>query len=270
MIDAIAELILQNEKNDFRFEQFCQGVLSLEEGVTYVPTSQSWDMGRDGRTLGRSRGSHANILCVTLNQMLDAKVEADLLRLTAIATPDRVVYCSSQKLSEHAIDIISSAIRRHVPNGSIVVLGATLLAALSAKHYPVLEKFYNPEILDLKNTVFTEQPTGAASKGLRLALIGFGSNEGADLRHEVLYATLLDRLDSNVSAGSESIAASFSLDLGLPKSLPQSFIDGITSDAQLRGDILFVDKGWRLTSQGSTKRTPFHWKQPPTYLKEER
>ena len=141
MYKALAELILVNERNDYRFEQFCLSIVGKHEGITYVPTSQSWDMGRDGRSLSRAKGTHANILCATLNENLDAKVEADLLRVTALSSPDRIVYCSSQKLSEYRQDEITKIIRRHVPRGSILPMSAIQLATLAAENQTILRPF---------------------------------------------------------------------------------------------------------------------------------
>ena len=78
MYEAIAELILQTESNSYRFENFCLAVVGKHEGVKYLPTSQSWDMGRDGRASGRGLGTHANILCATLNAELDGLLIARL------------------------------------------------------------------------------------------------------------------------------------------------------------------------------------------------
>ena len=49
MYAAIAEIIIENEKNDYRFENFTREICEKHEGITFVPTSQSWDRGRDAR-----------------------------------------------------------------------------------------------------------------------------------------------------------------------------------------------------------------------------
>jgi len=95
MNDSIAKLIIEDCHNDYLFEQFCLELCSKEHKIEFLPTSQSWDRGRDGRTAGPSRGSHRNLLCSTLNRDIDGKVEADLLRVTQTSSPDHLVYCSS-------------------------------------------------------------------------------------------------------------------------------------------------------------------------------
>jgi hypothetical protein len=254
MYAALAEIILANENSDYRFEQFCIAVVGKHEGITYIPTSQSWDLGRDARGTNRGRGSHGNILCATLNENLDAKVEADLLRVTALASPDRIVYCSSQKLSEHRADEITAIIRRHTPQGSIEVLGSNHLAAIVADDQASFEKFYSAELQEIRATILSETPSGTPSNGLRLALLTFGSEEGAGLRHEVLHATLLDRLTESETQTTKQICQAFSLDLGLTRVLPESFLSHALLQAADDGDVERDGEGWRLTRVGAEKR----------------
>ncbi len=72
-----------NEKSDYRFETFTREICEKHEGIDFVPTSQSWDRWRDARSTAAGKGSHRNIICATLNKDVNAKVEADLLRVTA-------------------------------------------------------------------------------------------------------------------------------------------------------------------------------------------
>jgi hypothetical protein len=127
MNSAIAEIIINTDRSDYRFEDFARALCSCEHGVEFLPTSKTWDQGRDGRTTGSAGSGFANLLCATLNKDIDGKVEADLLRLTATSSPKHLIYCCSQPLSEHAIDEIDKVIRRHVPKGSITVYGSAHL-----------------------------------------------------------------------------------------------------------------------------------------------
>lgn len=250
MYKALAELILQTETNAYRFENFCLEVVGKNEGVKYLPTSRSWDLGRDGRASNRGLGTHANILCATLNSELDAKAEADILRLTASAAPDRIAYCSSQKLSELRCDEISVALQRHAQGKSIIVYGAMQLASLANDHQQTFERFYGAELQEIRATILSEHPSGAPSSGMRLALLTFGSAEGAELRDEILRSTILDRLDRDAPATVEEISTSFSQDLGLPRTLPRTFLFETLDRAREDGDVEAVGLAWRLTDQG--------------------
>ncbi len=145
MYSSIAQIVIENEKNDYRFENFVREICGKHEGIDFVPTSQSWDLGRDARATAAGKGSHRNLICATLNKDVNAKVDADLLRVTATSSPDRLIYCSSQKLSEKNVDEITQIIRRHAPSGSVLVLGAIQLGVLAEKYPDVFEKHYHAE-----------------------------------------------------------------------------------------------------------------------------
>ena len=255
MYEAIAELILQTESNSYRFENFCLAVVGKHEGVKYLPTSQSWDMGRDGRASGRGLGTHANILCATLNAELDGKAEADVLRLTASAAPDRIAYCSSQKLSELRCDEISAALQRHAQGRSIIVYGAKQLASMANDHQDLFEHFYGAELQEIRATILSERPSGAPSAGLRLALLAFGSSEGSELRDELLRSAILDRLPRDLPITVQEMAASFSADLGLPKVLPSTFLLNALECARQEGLVAPDGLRWRLTEKGEEEQS---------------
>lgn len=254
MFESLAELILQSESNSYRFENFCISAVGKHEGVTYLPTSQTWDLGRDGRASNRGHGSHSNILCATLNAELDAKAEADILRLTASASPDRITYCSSQKLSELRCEEITAALQRHAHGRSIIIYGAKQLAAIANEYKDTFERFYGAEVQEIRSTILSERPSGSPTSGLRLALLTFGSSQGSELRDEVLRSTLLDRLSRNVPLSVEDISQSFSTDLGLPRALPKTYLYHALERAQGEGDVERVGFTWILTEQGENKQ----------------
>jgi|SRR5437773_7129621 len=133
MMAAIAEILIENERSDTRFEEFAREICERNESITLLPTSKSWDRGRDARSTSPSRYTHQGILCASLNKDIDSKAEADLLRVTSTSSTERLIYCSSQKLSEEKADDLTKIIRRHIPSGSVLVLGAQQLGALADK-----------------------------------------------------------------------------------------------------------------------------------------
>jgi len=258
MFEALAELILQVESNSYRFENFCIALVGKHEGVKYLPTSQSWDMGRDGRASHRGMGTHANILCATLNENLDGKSEADVLRLTASAAPDRIAYCSSQKLSELRCNEISVALERHAQGKSIIVYGAKQLASIAddnEENRDLFAKFYGAELQEIRATILSKHAGAAPSAGLRLALLAFGSQEGAELRDELLRSVVLDRLTRETPATVQEIIASFSADLGLPRALPGMFLFNALERASQEGTVERIGVTWRLTEKGTEEQS---------------
>jgi hypothetical protein len=194
MNSSIAEVVLEADPNDYRFERFCCAICSAEHGVEFLPTSASWDRGRDGRSGVRSPKSHRNLLCATLSRDLESKVEADLLRVTSTSSPEHLVYCSSQRLSEEKVDEITKIIRRHVPSGSVTVYGSIQLGKLAEKHSEIFSKSYAAE-LDSIRDAFERRPDEDQSRtGLRLALITMGTGDAAELRESILRRTVLEAL----------------------------------------------------------------------------
>jgi hypothetical protein len=251
MYAALAEIIIENEKNDYRFETFTREICEKHEGVDFVPTSQSWDRGRDARSTSAGRGSHRNLICSTLNKDVNAKTDADLLRVTATSSPDRLIYCSSQKLSEEKIDEITKLIRRHIPNGSLLVLGAIQLGALAEKYADIFEKHYRAEVQAIRNTILaTPSGDATATRGLRLALVAFGSDEATTLRHEILRNSVLEFFGDEKTHTVNQITETFSKDLGLPRPLRSELVSKVVAVEVQEGSIRKEGDSWVITEYG--------------------
>jgi hypothetical protein len=89
--------ILSREDSTLRFENFSIELLSALHHVTYFPTSRSWDMARDGKTLVQHGDEKPRFLCVSIEQNIDDKAQKDV----AHASPHSLTFCTSQKMSEH-------------------------------------------------------------------------------------------------------------------------------------------------------------------------
>jgi len=251
VLAPIAELIIETEKSDFRFELFAKDICECNEGVTLVPTSQSWDLGRDARSTAAARGTHRHILCATLNKDIDQKVEADLLRVTATSSPDRLIYCSSQRLSEHQVDEITKIIRRHSPSGSVLVLGSIQLSSLSEKYPGVFEKYYHAELQTINNSLMRPSAsTDTQNRGLRLALIAVGSEDAAVLRNDIMRTAVLDFLNDGKPHALSEIVEVFSRDLGLSRPVRGERITTILRQEERQEVVRVEQNKWVLTEYG--------------------
>jgi len=67
------EAIVKGETNDSRFEKFCRALLEQSEQVTLVSTSISYDLGRDGVSIRPAKGTHAEVLCCTIDKDIESK-----------------------------------------------------------------------------------------------------------------------------------------------------------------------------------------------------
>jgi hypothetical protein len=247
---AIAETIIEAEKNDYKFEQFATELCSMNEGVTFVPTSKSWDRGRDARSTAPGRGTHRHILCATLNRDINSKVDSDLLRVTATSSPDRLIYCSSQRLSEEKVDEITQIIRRHAPSGSLLVLGSIQLGSLAEKYPEIFEKHYHAEVTTIRANLTAQPDQKSETRGLRLALVTFSSDDAAVLRREILHRAVLDHLLVNKETTADRIVEDFSKDLGLPKPMRKETILTVLDQERVAGTARQEQGHWALTEAG--------------------
>jgi hypothetical protein len=251
MYASLAEIIIENERSDYRFESFTREICEKHEGIDFVATSQSWDRGRDARSTAPGRGSHRNLICATLNKDINAKAEADLLRVTATSSPDRLICCSSQRLSEEKIDEITKLIRRHVPAGSVLVLGGIQLGTLAEKYADVFEKYYAAEVQTIRSTILaTPARDATTTRGLRLALIAFGSDEAVALRQEILRNSVLEFFGDEKRHTIRQITEEFSKDLGLPRALRPDLVSRVVAAKEKNGTIRREGDAWVITEFG--------------------
>jgi hypothetical protein len=253
MLPNVADPVIQGETNPSRFEKFCVRLLERSEGTTLLPTSVTHDRGRDAVSIAPSRGSHATVLCVTLNRDIDEKVRGDLRRVSDTSTPDRLIYCSSQKLTESRVDELTAEIRARMPTGcSIVVLGAQQLAHLTERFPDALQEFYHAEIRTIEEAFFSFQrgEEKTENRGLRLALVAFSSDDASALRSAVSQRAILDVLRDIGSGDFGDIAQTLSSDLGLPKTINLHYVERIVTGMETDA-LTCQDSGkWALTEAG--------------------
>jgi hypothetical protein len=63
MTQNIVEAIIRDEENAIRFEDFCREICQSEFGVALVPTSKTYDQGRDAKSLDPGAATY---VCATL------------------------------------------------------------------------------------------------------------------------------------------------------------------------------------------------------------
>jgi hypothetical protein len=248
------EAIIKGETNDSRFEKFCRVLLQKSEGVTLVSTSASYDLGRDAVSIRPTKGTHAEVLCCTIDKEIESKVIRDATRLAATTVPDHVYYCCSVPLTEHKINELSADFRAEVqkPVG-ITFLGARQLSDIAERFPEVFREFYHSEVKSAESTLQAfqvGQPT-TETRGLRLALLSFGSDQAQELRQQITTRAVLDVMSTCDTCTSAEIAAKLSSDLGLPSTVSDAYIRFTLQTTTLQGLTEIVGKTtWRLTDQG--------------------
>ncbi len=244
------EIILTREDSPLKFEKFCAELMEKVEGSSFVTTSRSYDRGRDAIGIGRSKGSHANIvLCTIQERNLETKVQLDATELARNASPDRIVYCYSRPLSQLQTDKLTAIIRDIFPKISIAVLGGEALAQLARKYDAIVNKYYGPELRAI-HSISEPQGISAEKRGLVLALHAFGSEDAQHLRKEMSTAAVLNVISGTEVATDKAIAQQLSIELQLPKQLNTEFVSAITSECESSGLIERKGDKWLLTKAG--------------------
>lgn len=78
--EVIAEAIFRFDSEPMRFERFANAIVSeYEGGIPVLPTSKTWDMGRDGRAETSTAGIY---VCSSLADHIDVKSQQDILRIS--------------------------------------------------------------------------------------------------------------------------------------------------------------------------------------------
>lgn len=258
MLEGFSSAIIAGETNYIRFEKFCLALAEMVESRTFVATSLNYDQGRDARSAGGGRGSlsHGAILCATLNQEIDEKVKRDLDRIKVTTSPERLIYCCSQELTELHVDRLTATIRSYVPRNCSVALFANQQLSELAERYPgVLEAFYKAEISTIEANLFAFR-TGhepAETRGLRLALMTLGSDDAVTLRRTLSSRAIIEVLARIGSASQNEIIHRLSDDLRLPTGLNKLYIQEALANIEGQGFAQEQNGRWDLTPAGKAE-----------------
>lgn len=253
LLPGVARSLLQFEDNPLRFERVCMELYREAEGVELVPTSRTWDGGRDARGISLGGEGLPGVLCATLSKDIDEKVEADIGRLVGGTRTEGIVYCTSQDLSERACDRIEARIRELYPDvKSVRVLGQTQLAELGERFEGVLRRHYAGEIGNVESAlrrppVFADDPERI---GLRLALVTQTGDDAGALRKELTRRLVVESIHGQGPQTSGELASGISRQLHLSRSVSSAYLRAILSDLANEGLVDIEGEKASLTESG--------------------
>lgn len=246
---------MDTEDGHLRFEHFCLDIYSETEGVELVPTSKTWDLGRDGRSISTLfKGRTA--LCATLAKNIDEKAKSDIKRTAQNMQSKTVIYCTSKSLSERKCNDIESDIREEYPSVETVhILGQIQLITLAERHQNVFRKYYAAEIDNLERTLLRIPSTldKAADVGLRLALLTHASDDAEALKKELAARLILDTLSDKISRTRPQLAASITTLLHLPRTISTNYIRELVLQLSEQGLVSIEGNAIKLTEVGVEK-----------------
>lgn len=255
ILPGIIKSILDTEDSYLRFERFCLDIYSETEGVDLVPTSRTWDLGRDGRSISTLLEGRT-ALCATLERDIDDKVRWDIKRIAQTARFKAVVYCTSKLLSEQKCEDIESTIREEYPSVETVqILGQIQLTSLAERHDNVFRKHYAAEIDNLERTLFRIPSTidKAEDQGLRLALLTHASDDAETLKKELAARLILDTLSDQIPRTPAQLAGSITALLHLPRTISTNYIGELVVQLVDQSLVSIEDNVVKLTELGVEK-----------------
>ncbi len=249
-LERVDEVVINGETNFYRFERFCIAAVSHAEGGAVVTgTSSVWDRGRDGLGVGRGSGIY---VCVTLRDDVDEKALSDLERISDTTPDARLLYfCSSQNLTEHRRDKMASALQAEIGDAfKVIVLGAIQLADLGRLEAKALERHYGAEIRNVLARISASPDEQTELKGLRLALLSYGSDESVSIRNAIYQSAILDILVDGKGLSIRSISNRISDDLRLSQSVDDALVSPHLNKLQSEQLIESAAGVWTITQTG--------------------
>jgi len=253
VLPGVISALFSTETNPIRFESFCIDLCRKVYGFDFVPTSRTWDLGRDGRALRRSPGSRPAILCASIEADIDAKVKADMKRLAQTTESAGVIYCSSQALTELRCDKTGAIIRELYPQAELVeVLGQAQLLDLAQRNEEILRHHYGAEIDNAEKALRVQPgaPRVADDIGLRLALITQTGEDAQQLREDVARRLILDTLLEGNPLSPSEITQLITAKLHLPRSVSAWYVEGLLEKLRETGLVSLADGKAVLTAAG--------------------
>ncbi len=246
------QTIINSEMNPIRFENFCIEICRKEKNITLVPTSKSWDLGRDAREIliGKKRPIY---LCATLNKEIDSKVKNDINRLKETSEFESIIYCCSKELTEHAIEKLKTEIQSMFSTPvTLEIIGQIQIATLSEIHPDIFKNYYNLELRNIIKMISSveEGEETVEQMGLRLALSTFASEDAVILRSNLLNRIVIEFLVTENNQSNNALSKKISDELHLPRPIQPGYLNGVLNSLQTNG-LVFEENGkWSLTDNG--------------------
>lgn len=190
----MAKQLIEADEEPTRFEKFCLDLYTDVDGIEYVPTSRSWDLGRDARSRGRPGRSEFAVLACSLRSDYSSKLLEDIERIVETSAPTAIRVCFSKPLSEHELDKAVAEIRKTFPDVEDVFCdGSYQLAQCALKQPKAFSDHYGGDLANLHDTLFAKgELTGqVALRGLRTALATQLTEDSLELRDDIVRDVLL-------------------------------------------------------------------------------
>jgi len=246
------QTIIDNEINPIRFENFCIEICRKEKNITLVPTSKSWDLGRDAREILIGK-KHPTYFCATLNKEIDSKVKNDINRLKETSEFESIIYCCSKELTEYTIEKLKTEIQNMLSTPvTLEIIGQIQISKLSEIHADIFKKYYDLELRNIIKMISSVEKGDETveQRGLRLALSTFASDDAVMLRNNLLNRIVIEFLVTENNQSNSALSKKISDELHLPRQIQLDYLYGVLNRLQTDGLVFEKNGKWSLTDFG--------------------
>ncbi len=217
--------ILEREQLVIRFEDMCVATMSDFDQVTYVATSRTYDLGRDGRVAGIRSGNVPPFICCSCvqHERVVEKAILDFQRLLENARPEHVVFCfTDSQFTEYTANTIEKEIRRLLPEiVTVRSFGPRQLSEIVVRNPRGFEQLYAAEISDIRSALSMKSTNAIEVEltGLRLALTTNLSDDAETRRQDLVRNLVLTVLATKDALTPSQIAQEVSRELHLARTV---------------------------------------------------
>lgn len=248
-----ARMVIEAEVSSVRFEDFCVELFSDVEGIDYVRTSRSYDLGRDARGVAAKSGAVPPFICCSLRGDHEDKALGDIRRILEFVQPKSILICCSTKISESAIHGIEQAARKVAPSlETIRTHGLDQLSQLAARYPKAVRLLYSGEVATIKAALGYDDEKDESIKltGMRIALTTQLQDDATGRRKDLLWNLILTALSNGMEREVEELAMSISEALHLSRVINESYLQGELSNLAAEGFIDAHGDSFSLTPLG--------------------
>lgn len=251
--ESIAVHVLEHDDNSTRFEDFCIELFRDVDGIEYARTSKSWDRGSDGVDASPHSGPVPPFICCSLRSDKLAKAVSDTLRILENTTPNVLIICSAQRVSEEAAGKIVEEVQKVVSSEVTVrVNGQERLTQLSIRYPRAMERLYAAELAELR-LVFAQEssvPMDEQLTGLRIALTTQLQHDAQRRRDDVIRNLIVSTLATKGSLTLPGMCTQASQVLHLPRPVNATLLRPEIERLKQEGLVVEVASTYSLTTRG--------------------
>jgi DNA-binding PadR family transcriptional regulator len=242
--DYIVRQILQDAGNDWDFELFCTRHYTDIEGINYLPTSRSYDLGADGRVVRKRSQGESFIIASMQKEDIERKAMRDLHKLLSrVSRPAKVRLCFAFLKTEQQRREIEAAARKTYPSTEYEVTGIVQIVEEVHRHSAAFEGTYEAALGEVRRQreSVDRSPQPSMRLGLRVLLSTQLDQNAVALRRGILSGLVLQTTKRGIATTQSEILRSLAEAIGLHRQIEPSYIADTLRSLE-KADYISIDQ----------------------------